>query len=152
MNRSQQRRPERRNNAPVFPRKPATTVPDVLFAVMAAAWTMAIVFFVSSFFDENVTAGEAGRILARIFAGALFASGVFLGLLGLGLLRGEIRQSDHYLFPMLLGAFIGALDAALFLWPADQFLIAPFALLVFAFRPVRRWLSRAAGLDPGPAR
>ena len=37
------RRPGRRNNAPIRPpRRPATSVPDLLFALATAAWTMAL--------------------------------------------------------------------------------------------------------------
>ncbi|MGI8927768.1 MAG: hypothetical protein ACR2HN_14165 [Tepidiformaceae bacterium] len=124
-------------------RRPATSIPDLLFAVAAAAWTMAVIFFAASFFDDNVTAGDAGRVLARIFAGSLFVSGLFLGLLGVGLLRDDVRQSDHYVVPLLLGAVIGALESVIFLLPAEELLIAPFALLIFAFRPVRRWVARS---------
>ena len=43
---------------------------------------------------------------------------------------------------MVVGFIIGALEAVLFLWPADELLIVPFVLLVFVLRPVRRRVSR----------
>ncbi len=137
------RRPGRRNNAPIRPpRRAATSVPDLLFALATTAWTMALAFVLASYVDENVTAGDAGPVLARVFAGALTVSGMFLALLGYGLLRDETRNFDHYAFPVLLGLVVGGLEAAIFLWPADQLLLAPFALLVLTFRPVRRGFAR----------
>jgi len=133
----------RRNNAPVRPpRPPATTVPDLLLALAVSCWTMGAVFFVASFFNANVTAGEAGRVLARFFAAALIVTGVFLALLGWGLLRDERARADHYVVPMLVGLIIGGIESAMFLWPAGNFLVAPFLLLIFVFRPVRRHISR----------
>jgi len=132
----------RRNNAPIRPPRPATSMPDFLFALATAAWTMAVTFFVASFIDDNVTAGDAGRALARLFAVALLLAGLFVFALGFGLLRGERGRADHYVVPLLLGVVIGGAEATLFLWPASNFLFAPFVLLVFVFRPVRRHLSR----------
>lgn len=132
----------RRDNAPIRKRKPSSSVPDVLFACGAVAWTMAFVFFVASFFDEEVTAGDAGRVLARIFAGALFLSGLFIILLGVALLRDDRSRLDHYVFPICLGMVVGALEAYLFLLPAGEWLFAPLLLLVFAIRPVRRLFGR----------
>ncbi|MGH2633705.1 MAG: hypothetical protein ACRDG3_09875 [Tepidiformaceae bacterium] len=135
----------KRNNAPIRPRKPATGVPDLLFAVAAIGWSMAIVFVLSSYLDADVTIGEAGKLLARVFAGMLGVTGLFFFLLGLVLLRDERDRLDHYLVPMVLGAFIGALEAILFLWPADKLLILPFLLLIFVLRPIRRRVSRWTG-------
>lgn len=133
----------RRNNAPVRPpRRPATTVPDLLLALAVASWTMAIVFFVASFFNDNVTAGEAGKVLARFFAGALTVTGLFLFLLSYGLLRDERARADHYVVPSILGLAIGGIESFMFLWPAGSFLFAPFVLLVFVLRPVRRHIAR----------
>ena len=135
--------PARRNNAPVRPpRQPATTVPDLLFALAFSCWTMGAVFFVASFFNANVTAGEAGRILARFFAAALAVTGLFLALLAWGLLRDERTRADHYVVPVLVGVVIGGIESAMFLWPAANFLFAPFLLLIFVFRPVRKHISR----------
>jgi hypothetical protein len=134
-------RPFRRDNAPIRKRKPATTVPDFLFSLAAAAWTMAVIFVVASFVNDTVTAGEPGTLLARMFAGALTLSGIFGFLLGLILLRDELRQRDHYITPMILGVIMGAIVATLFLIPSNTFVMAPFLLLVFVFRPLRRAIS-----------
>jgi hypothetical protein len=132
----------RRNNAPIRPqRTPATTVPDLLFALAAAAWMMALIFLIASFLSADVTAGEAGRLLARLFAGALFMAGLFVALLGVGLLREERGDFDHYLVPIVVGIVIGALEATLFLIPAGILLWVPFLLLTFVLRPIRRWLG-----------
>jgi hypothetical protein len=138
-------RPFRRDNAPIRKRKPATTVPDFLFSLAAAAWTMSVVFVVASFVDDDVTAGEPGTLLARMFAAALTLSGIFGFLLGLILLRDELRQRDHYITPMILGVVMGALVATLFLVPSNTFVLAPFLLLIFAFRPLRRSIARLCG-------
>lgn len=132
----------RRDNAPIRPRRPATGVPDMVFALATVAWTMALVFLVTSFLPNDVTEGDAGRWLARIFAAALFISGLFLFSLGVGLLRDDRWQADHYVVPMGIGAIIGVLEAVLFLWPAGNLLPFPFILLIFALRPVRRMVSR----------
>ena len=135
-------RPFRRDNAPIRKRRPATTVPDFLFSLAAAAWTMAAIFVIASFVDDNVTVGEAGRLLARMFAGALAFSGIFGFLLGLILLRDELRQRDHYITPMVLGIIMGGAVATLFLLPSNTFVLAPFVLLIFVFRPLRRSIAR----------
>lgn len=134
--------PPRRDNAPVRKRRPATGVPDILFAFAATAWAMAATFLVASFLPGDATAGDAGRALARIFAAALFLSGLFVFLLGVGLLRDDRWQADHYRVPLVVGAVVGVLDAVLFLWPAGNLLFLPFVLIVFALRPVRRQLAR----------
>ena len=133
----------RRNNAPIRPPKPATSVPDLIFTVAFAGWTMALIFLASSFFDDDVTAGEAGKILARLFAGALALTSAFGFLLGLLLLRDQRRQRDHYVVPAFLGVTLGVLEAVLFLSAASAMLFAPFLLLIFAFRGVRRAVSRS---------
>jgi hypothetical protein len=127
-------------------------VPDVLFACASTCFTMAVIFVVASFFSDNVTAGSAGRVLARFFAGTLVVSGLFLFALGYGLLRDERARVDHYSFPIALGIVIGGLEAFLFLLPAGQFLLAPLLLLIFAFRPVRRRVGRLVGAGAGPRR
>jgi hypothetical protein len=122
-------------------------VPDLLFALAAAAWTMAILFLLASFADDTIASGDAGRVLAQLFALALIVSGIFAFLLGFGLLRDDRRQADHYVLPIALGSLIGVLEVALFLLPATNLLFAPFVLLIFVFRPVRRRLSQM--LRPG---
>jgi len=132
----------RRNNAPVRPSRPATSVPDFLFALAMCAWVMAAIFVVATFTDDDLSAGNAGTDLARLFAGSLVLAGLCGFLIGVMLLRGERRQADHYVTPVIIGAVIGTLEAVLFMWPAEAFLFAPFALLIFVFRPVRRHLSK----------
>ena len=129
----------RRNNAPLRPRKPATSVPDVLFAVGTALLAMAVAFFVASFFDDSLSNGDAGTVLARAFAATLGISALFIFLLGLLLLRDDRKQLDHYRTPLLLGVVIGAIEAWLFLKAVPAlFLLGPVLLLIFAFRPIRR--------------
>lgn len=142
----------RRNNAPIRPRKPATSVPDLIFTLAFAGWTMALIFLASSFFDDDITAGEAGKVLARLFAGALALTSAFGFLLGLLLLRNQRRQRDHYVVPAFLGVGIGVLEAFLFLWAAAAVLFAPFLLLIFAFRGVRRAISRSLTRRSGARR
>jgi hypothetical protein len=132
----------RRENAPIRRRRPATTVPDLAFALAAAAWTMAVIFFVGSFFDDDITSGEAGEILARFFAGSLAVAGAMFFLLGVALLRDERGQADHYVVPMAIGVIAGGIEALLFLAPAGSYLWLPFLLLVFALRPLRRAIAR----------
>jgi Na+-driven multidrug efflux pump len=132
----------RRNNAPVRPPRPATSVPDFLFALAMCAWVMAAIFVVATFTYDDLSAGDAGTDLARLFAASLALAGGCGFLIGVMLLRGERRRADHYVTPVIIGAVMGTLEAILFLWPAEAFLFAPFALLVFVFRPVRRHLSR----------
>ena len=133
----------RRDNAPIRKRKSPGTLPDLLFAIGAAGWSMAFVLFIASFMDDNVTAGDAGRLLARIFAGALFISGLFVILLGLSLMRSTELHLEDYIFPVSLGVVVGALEAWLFLLPAGQWLFLPMLLLVFALRPVRSRIGQA---------
>ncbi|MCC7365262.1 MAG: hypothetical protein IT303_12910 [Dehalococcoidia bacterium] len=135
----------RRENAPINRRRPATTVPDVLFGIASMLWTMALVFLIASFVDGNVTAGDAGRVLARMFAGALLIAGLFIGALGFALLRDDRQKVDHYTVPIALGAIAGALEAWLFLVPAGQWLPFPPILLIFTFRPLRHAISRSFG-------
>ncbi|MEO6397628.1 MAG: hypothetical protein ABIP13_04090 [Tepidiformaceae bacterium] len=117
-------------------------MPDLIFTLAFAGWTMTVVFLVASFASDAVTEGDAGRILARLFAAALALTS-FLGFaLGLLLLRGERGTRDHYVVPAIVGVLIGVLESVLFLLPAANFLFAPFLLLVFAFRGVRRAISR----------
>lgn len=128
----------RRNNAPIRPRRPATSVPDFCFALAAAGWMMAMVFFVSSFMDGDVTAGDAGRILARMFAAALAVTAAFAFMLGVLLLRDERNKGDHYVVPMAIGIVVGGLVAVLFLQLQFAWMFLPFLLFVFVIRPVRQ--------------
>lgn len=141
------RRPNaaRRDNAPINKRRPATTVPDIMFAIAAALLTMAVVFLFASFANKDVTAGDAGRYLARIFAAALAVSGLFTAALGVALLRDDRQVADHYTIPISLGVIAGAAESYLFLLPAGNWLWAPLLLLVFAFRPLRRFVARRLG-------
>ena len=136
----------RRNNAPVRPRRPATIVPDFLFALGAAALTMAVVFFIASFVHEDLSNGDAGTQLARIFAATLMLSAVFLFLLGMLLLRADRNRLEHYIVPLAIGALIGALESWMFLDPrSPAMLLIPLALLVFVLRPVRRGFGALTG-------
>lgn len=147
------RRPgARRNNAPIRRRKPAPILPDVLFAMGAMAWAMALIFAFASFLSDNVTAGDAGRMLARVFAAALFVSGLFVILLGVALLRDDRANIEHYVVPMSIGTAAGALEAYLFLLPAGEWLWAPPILLVLALRPVRSGFGRIVHPAHGAAR
>lgn len=136
----------RRNNAPVRPhRRPATAIPDLLIAFSAVAWTMAVVLVAASLGGNEITTGDAGRFLARIFAGALGLSGLLLLLLALSLLRDERGYGDHYRVPIGVGIAVGLMESALFLQPAGPWVFAPLVLLLFALRPLRRLLARSFG-------
>ncbi len=133
---------KRRNNAPIRPPRPATTVPDIVFAVGMALLVMAVVFFAASFVDETFSNGDAGTVLARLFAGTLGFSALCAFLLGLLLLRSDRNRIDHYITPLLLGVAIGGIESWMFLGAQPPaFMLAPLLLLVFALRPIRRWLS-----------
>jgi len=114
-------------------------VPDILFAIGSALLTMAAIFFIASFVHEDLSSGDAGTDLARIFAATLTLSAILMFLLGLLLLRDERARLDHYLFPIVIGLAVGALESWLFLEPRGAaLLLLPLVLLVFAFRPLRR--------------
>ena len=53
----------RRNNAPIRPPRPATTVPYVVFACAFTCFTMAVIFFIASFLSDDVVSGSAGKVL-----------------------------------------------------------------------------------------
>jgi hypothetical protein len=130
----------------VRPRRPATTVPDFFFAVGMALLTMAVIFFIASFVHEDLSAGDAGTMLARLFAATLLLSSLFLFILGVLLLRSDRKGLDHYVLPLAIGAVIGALESWLFLEPRGALLLLlPFLLLIFVLRPVRRRVSALAG-------
>jgi hypothetical protein len=137
----------RRNNAPVRPRRPATIVPDFMFAAGAAALTMAVVFFIASFVHEDLSNGDAGTQIARIFAATLMLSSIFLFLLGMLLLRADRNRVEHYIVPLGVGAVIGLLEAWMFLNPKSPvLLLLPLLLLVFVLRPVRRAVAGMFGM------
>ena len=62
------------NNAPIRPPRPATSVPDFLFALAMCGWVMAAIFVVATFTDDDLSAGDAGTDLARLFASRFGAS------------------------------------------------------------------------------
>ncbi len=130
----------RRDNAPIRKRRPATTIPDVLFAVSAAGWAMAATLLVLSFGDS--IEGEAGAALARIFAATLAVTGLVFFALGVLLLRDDRGRADHYVVPLLLGAAIGVAEALLITQTAGTLLPLPLFLFVFALRPVRALVTR----------
>ncbi len=134
----------RRNNAPIRPPRPATTVPDFLFACAFTCFTMALIFFIASFLlNEDVVSGSATKMLARFFAGTLLVAGLFTFALGYGLLRDDRSTADHYTFPIILGIAVGALESIFFLQTVQPlFILLPLLLLILAIRPLRRGISR----------
>ena len=132
----------RRNNAPLRPPRQATGIPDILFASASVLVTMAVVFFIASFVHEDLSNGDAGTDLARVFSATLMLSALLLGLLGILLLRDAPNKVNHLLTPALVGAVVGGIESWLFLNPRSPVLfLAPLALLVFALRPTRRAIS-----------
>jgi hypothetical protein len=113
---------------------------------------MAALFFLASFADDDVTAGEAGPLLARMFAAALATFATFVFVLALALLHDERRDWSHFGIPAVVGALAGVLMAFLLLSTAGAWIFAPLALLVLALRPVRRYLARLLGRRPAGAR
>lgn len=132
----------RRNNAPIRPRRPATTVPDVLFACATTCFTMALIFFFASFLSDDVVSGSAGKVLARFFAGTLLLAAIFMFALGYGLLRDERSSADHYTFPIVLGMVVGGFESLLFLNTMEQLLWLPLLFLLLAIRPLRQAIAR----------
>ena len=132
----------RRRNAPIRgARRPATTVPDLLLGMVAAAWAMAAVFLVASFFDSDAVPDDASRALARVFAGALAVTGGLLFAIAMILLRPERSNGDHYRAPLVVGAVVGMVESAFFLKTVDSLLFVPPFFLLLGLRPVRRALS-----------
>ncbi|MFN0093311.1 MAG: hypothetical protein ACKVVT_00825 [Dehalococcoidia bacterium] len=123
-------------------RRRPTVVPDLLFALAVAAWTMAGTFIVLSFVAEDVVAGEAGATLARVFAVMLAISGLLLAIIGILLLRDERRHADHFTALVIIGLLMGGAATALFLLEQGDRIWAPSVLLLFVFRPIRRLLTR----------
>jgi len=145
------RNPGRRNNAPISggPRRRSRFVPEVLITFAAIGWVMAIVIAGASFADDSITSGEAGQMLARVFAGALGIAALFVFLLAVAILGEERGRQEHYMLPVTLGVLIGVPEALLFLAPAGRYLPIPFVLLLLLLRPVRRLLT---GILPGGGR
>jgi hypothetical protein len=113
---------------------------------------MAALFALASFSDDDVTAGDAGPLLARMFAAALAAFAAFIFVLALALLRDERGDWSHYGVPTVVGVVAGTLSAFLLLETAGAWIFAPLVLLVFALRPIRALVSRAMGRRPVGAR
>jgi hypothetical protein len=109
-----------------------------MFAFAAAGLTMAVVFFLASFVDHDVTLGDAGRVLARLFAGALAVAALFAFLLGLVLARDRGVPGQRYVFPLAIGIIAGGLSASLFLQLQFLWMFLPFLLLILVIRPIRR--------------
>jgi hypothetical protein len=126
----------------VRPPRPATGVPDLLFAVATALIVMAIVFVIASFAGGAVVSDSVGRALARLFAATLLISGALLFGMGFVLLREERFVGDHYWVPLGVGTAVGLVESAFFLRPNGPWLFAPLLLFVFALRPVRRLMAR----------
>lgn len=122
-------------------RRGGSIAADILLFFAAATLTMAGVFMVTSFTQNDSLAGDAGRMLARTFAGALAVSGVLVGLLGIGFLGESRNETEHYVVPGAAGILAGGVGATLFLAQAGQWLWAPALLVFFALRPVRRRLT-----------
>lgn len=139
---------ERRRSAarPARAERRGSVAADILFFFSAGAFTMAGVFLVTSFGRDDTVGDDPGRALARGFAAALAFSGLFVGLLGIGLLRGARAHADHYVIPVATGIVAGGLASALFLAQAGELLWLPAILVVFALGPVRRLVARKAGL------
>lgn len=106
---------------------------------------MAAIFAITSFTNDDGLGGDAGKTLARAFAAALALSGLFVGALGVGLLRGERGEIERYVVPIALGILIGGLEAILFLAHASDWIWAPFLLVLFALRQVRTLGGRFLG-------
>jgi hypothetical protein len=126
-------------------RRPASTVPDVLIAFAAVGWTMALFFLLASFLDPGLKDQDAGPVLAQTFAAALAACGTFIFVIGLALLREDRGDPSHYLTPMILGFLVGLAVTTLFLRGAGFWIFAPFPLLAFSARPLRRMVARSLG-------
>jgi MFS family permease len=120
-------------------------LPDVLFCLASGSLMLAAILLVSSFTNDELTAGNAGTELAQLFSGALIGAGVFVFLVGLLLLHDGRGRADHYVTPILLGVIAGAVEAVLVLQPAGFWIAAPLLVLILALRPVRRWLARMTG-------
>jgi hypothetical protein len=139
----------RRDNAPIRKRKPATTVPDLLIAVAAAAWLMGFTLALATAFGDQFTAGEVGRALARVFAATLGVVGLMMFLMALVLLRDEREQADHYRIPLVVGSAVGVAEGLLFIFTVESVIFVPLFFLIFSLRPLRRMVASIAGRQVG---
>jgi hypothetical protein len=115
-------------------------VPDLLVASWVGAWAMALTFAVASFLDTDLTPGEVGVILARMFAAALFVAGVFMAMLAMVLLRDERAEREHYVAPGIAGLIAaGTASILVFTTAGPQVAVTvPALILLFAMKPVRK--------------
>ena len=122
-------------------------------AVAVTAWTTALLIGGASFLGENILGGDAGRFWARIFAGALALTGLFLTLLALGLMGENIRDRSNYVVPTMVGLAAGGLEGMLLLnGTINLRIVLPLFLLILALRPVRRTISGLIRRQPTGAR
>jgi hypothetical protein len=131
-------------NAPIRPRKPATTVPDFLIACAGTTFAMAAVLIAATLFGD-VIEGGTGKALARAFAGCLLAASLLLMAMALLLLRDERGDGSHYWLPLFIGIVAGSAEAGFFLAGWGSVLWLPPLLLLLAFRPVRRMFGGVVG-------
>jgi hypothetical protein len=114
-----------------------------MFAIGMTLLVMAACFFGASFLNEDLSHGDAGTVLARLFAATLGISALMAFLMGLLLLRDDRKQLDHYRTPLALGLGIGIIESWLFLAAAPAlFLVVPLFLLIFALRPLRERIAK----------
>lgn len=141
------RRPgiRRRNNAPIRPHREPSSAPDIVFTLAAAAAVMAGIFAAASFLMPDLSRGDAGTDLARVFAAFLALAAVCLGAAGVLLSAGSNDRASHVIAPSVIGAAIGVSESLILLRPAPALIPVPFILLLFALRPIRRSLARPAG-------
>ena len=117
----------------------------MLVAFAATAWAMGVTLLVVSLFSQ-LTPGNAGPILARLFGAALVLCGFFLMGLGIALMRDERHDGTHYRVPSVVGALAGLLEIALILNTAGYLLALPGLLLIFVVPPLRN------AIEPGRKR
>ncbi len=126
---------------------------DVLIALAATALAMALLVLVAAFAGENVAGDQAGRLWALTFAGGLGLSGLFLALLGVGLLGEDAREGGRYVVPIAIGVATGALVGALMLEGASPgAVLASLLVLLLVLPPVRDvlgWFMRRGAGRPG---
>lgn len=126
----------RRNNAPVNPPRQPSLVPEPLICIAIALGVMGVIFLSFSFLGIFAE-GDAGKTLARLFAGSLFLSGLLLFLLGFGLLADRRGDNRYYVVPTILGTLIGSAASALFVAGTGGYVLLPFAFSILALRPFR---------------
>lgn len=106
---------------------------------------MAGIFAAASFLMPDLSRGDAGTDLARVFAAFLALAAVCLGAAGVLLSAGSNDRASHVIAPSGIGAAIGVAESLILLRPAPALIAVPFILLLFALRPIRRSLARRAG-------